>query len=102
MKKLIMFAILAGAVFAAMKLAAAQKMQWQGLTETQVRDKLDQRLPPQVPADKRDAVADTVVSKMRDRGLLEAEPAESVTEAVTDVVADAAEAVDPDAPTGTA
>ncbi len=102
MKKLVMFAILAGALLAAARLAAAQRSQWQGLTETQVRDKLERRLPPQVPADKRSVVADTVVAKLRDRGLLEVEPAETIPEAVTDVVADAAEAADPDAATGAA
>ncbi|MEA2000685.1 MAG: hypothetical protein U9N84_02170 [Actinomycetota bacterium] len=52
------------------KLVTARKAEWQGLTESQVRDKLDSRLPGRMPDEKRAAVADKVVSKMRGRGVL--------------------------------
>ncbi len=47
----------------------------EGLTESEVRDKLNSRLPDRVPDEKRAAVADAVVSKMRAKGVLRVEDA---------------------------
>ena len=60
------------------KLVSAKKSEWRGLTESEVRQKLDSGLPDRVPADKRAAVADKVVSKMRTKGFLRDEEAPSV------------------------
>jgi hypothetical protein len=79
---LIKLALLVGGVTVAAKLVAAKKDEWQGLTEPEVREKLESRLPDRVPEEKRAAVADKVVAKMRNRGL--------ITDAV-DAVADTAE-----------
>ncbi len=68
MKKLVKLALLVGAIWVAAKLVAAKKATWHGLTETEVREKLESRLPKRVPDEKRAAVADKVVSKMRERG----------------------------------
>ncbi len=70
MKKLIKLALIVGALAFAAKLVAAKKTEWHGLTEAEVRDKLDARLPDRVPEEKRVAVADKVVSTMRARGVL--------------------------------
>lgn len=70
MKKLIKFAIIIGAIAAAARLVESKKAEWEGLTEAQVRGKLDERLPDRVPDDKRAMVADKVVAKMRSRGKL--------------------------------
>ena len=70
MKKLVKLALLVGAIAVAAKLVAAKKAAWHGLTESEVRDKLESRLPKRVPDEKRAAVADKVVSKMRERGAL--------------------------------
>ena len=70
MKKLIKFAIIIGAVAAAARLVGSKKAEWEGLTEAQVRGKLDERLPDRVPEDKRAKVADKVVATMRSRGKL--------------------------------
>ena len=76
MKKLIKLALVVGAITVAARLVDAKKTEWQGLTESQVRDKLDTHLPDRVPDAKRVAVADKVVAKMRSRGkLAEDEPA---------------------------
>jgi hypothetical protein len=69
-KKIVKLALIAGGVALAAKVMSAKSSEWQGLTEAQVRDKLDTRLPDAVPAEKRSAVADKVVSKMRARGKL--------------------------------
>lgn len=70
MKRLIKLALVIGAVSAASRMIRAKRAEWDGLTESQVRDKIEDRMPQRVPADKRTAVADTVVAKMRSRGRL--------------------------------
>ena len=70
MKKLLKVALLVGGMAAVAKLVTAKKAEWQGLTESQVREKLDSRLPDRMPDEKRADVADKVVSKMRERGVL--------------------------------
>ena len=92
-KKLIGFALIAGAVAAAAKLMATQKAEWQGLTETEVREKVGQRMPSRVPEEKRAEVADKVVAKMRDRGMLGEEPVAAAAE----VGSEAAEVAEPEA-----
>jgi hypothetical protein len=85
MKKLIKFALVIGAVAMAARLVGAKKTEWEGLTESQVRDKLDTRLPDRIPDDKRAAVADKVVAKMRSRGkLAEDEATSDIADSVED------------------
>ena len=80
MKKLLKFALIVGGIAAVAKVVAAKKGEWHGLTEAQVRDKLSNRLPDRMPAEKQAAVADKVVAKMRERGVLtEDETAEPET-----------------------
>ena len=78
MKKLVMFALIVGAVAFLAKLAAAQKAKWEGLTESEVRDKIESGLPKQVPSEKRAEIADKVVSGMREGGVLGDEDESSV------------------------
>lgn len=70
MKKLLKLALLVGGIAAVAKLVGAKKAEWQGLTESEVRAKLDARLPDKMPPEKQAAVADKVVGKMRERGVL--------------------------------
>ena len=70
MKKLIKLALLVGGVAFAAKLLETKKAEWEGLAESDVRAKLDARLPGQVPADKRTEIADKIVDKMREKGVL--------------------------------
>ena len=70
MKKLLKLTLIVGGIAAVAKLVTARKAEWQGLTESQVREKLDSRLPGRIPDEKRAAVADKVVSKMQERGVL--------------------------------
>lgn len=65
------------AVAVVAKLVASKKAAWQGLTETELREKLDSRLPDRIPEEKRAAVADKVVANMEKRGALR--PDEGVT-----------------------
>ena len=77
-KKLIGLALAVGLGALVAKVAGAKKAEWQGLNEAQVREKVGQQMPSRVPDEKREAVADKVVTKMRERGMLvEDEAAES-------------------------
>lgn len=51
--------------------------EWHGLTESEARSKLETKLPGKIPAEKRAAISDKVVAKMRDRGVITDEAAGS-------------------------
>ncbi len=59
----------------------ADREQWEGLSEDDLRDRLDERLPSQIPDEKRQAIADTIVTKMKDRGAV-AEPGIDVDDTI--------------------
>lgn len=75
MKRVFKIALLAGVVAAVVKLVSTKKAEWEGLTESDVRAKIDSRLPEKVPPNTRAALADKVVDKMRQRGALTDESA---------------------------
>ena len=70
MKKLVKLALIIGAIAGLAKLVAAQMAKWQGLTESEVRDKLESRLPKRIPDEKRAEIADKIVTGMREQGAL--------------------------------
>ena len=70
MKKLLKLVLIVGGIAAVAKMVGAKKAQWEGLTESEVRAKLDAKLPNRMPADKQAQVADKVVAKMRARGVI--------------------------------
>lgn len=77
MKRLFKFGLFAAMVAGLAKVAATKKAEWQGLTETEVRDKLQGKLGDKVPDDKLNQITDKVVDTMRQRGVLgEDAPAE--------------------------
>ena len=78
MKKLVKVALIVGVIVLLAKLAAAQKAKWQGLTESEMRDKLDTRLPKWIPGEKRAEITDELVSGMREQGMLGDEDEPSV------------------------
>jgi hypothetical protein len=92
-KKLLKLALIVGGIAAVAKLVGAKKAEWAGLTESEVRAKLDARLPDRMPPEKQAAVADKVVGTMRSRGVLreEATTPESGGNGGVSVAADEAE-----------
>jgi hypothetical protein len=70
MKKLLKLVLVVGGIAAVAKVVTAKKAEWQGMSEASVRAKLDEKLPDKVPADKRAEIADKVVGKMREKGVL--------------------------------
>ena len=85
MKKLVKLGLIIGAIVVIAKIVAAKKAKWEGLTESEVRDKLETRLPKRMPGEKRAAVADKVVSKMREKGALVQDEDPSVDASTDDV-----------------
>ncbi len=79
MKKLVKLGLIVGVIVVLAKIVTAKKAKWEGLTESEMRDKLETRLPKRMPGEKRAAVVDKLVSKMREKGALleEEEPSES-------------------------
>jgi hypothetical protein len=77
MRKLFKLALFAGIVVGATKLIQAKKEEWSGLSEAQVREKLDTTIGRRVDdPDKMAEIADTVVAKMKERGMIESAPSE--------------------------
>jgi hypothetical protein len=75
-KRLIVLVLLVVVIAACAKKAKSQcQSEWRGLTESEARSKLDAKLPDKIPAEKRSAISDKVVAKMRDRGVISEDPA---------------------------
>lgn len=81
MKKLLFVSVLIALIAFLVRKAMADRTEWEGLSEDDLRDRLDQRLPSQIPDEKRQAIADTIVTKMRDRGAI-AEPAVDIDDTI--------------------
>lgn len=76
MKKLLVTLVLALLVLACIKKAkASREAEWHGLTESEARSKLDEKLPHRIPEEKRSEMSDKIIAKMRTRGVLAEEPA---------------------------
>lgn len=75
-KKTIMVLVLVLVVLAAIakKSKSPQRSEWQGLSESEARSKLDAKLPDKIPAEKRSMISDKVVGKMREKGVIVEDP----------------------------
>jgi hypothetical protein len=69
MKKLLLIVVLLAGVVLVVKAIEMMK-QWESLTETEVRAKLEEKLGPYLPSDRLTQIQDEVVAKMRERGKL--------------------------------
>ncbi len=79
MKKLLKLLLIAGAAAGVAKMVM-MKREWSGLTETQVREKIDAGLSRKVDdAVKRQEIADKVVGAMKDKGVIKEEPVAEMT-----------------------
>jgi len=89
MKKLFKLAVFAALVTFAVKVLMAKKQEWQGLSEPEVRSKLDNTLGSRVPPEKLGEIQDKVVGKMREHGVLREEGVIEEEEVIEDVTAEA-------------
>lgn len=90
-----------GALVALALSTRARRQEWTGLSESEARTKLDQKLPSRIPEERRAAMADRIIDTMRDRGVIVAdEPAGEVDLDLTEQPA-AAEQAEEEAPAAT-
>jgi hypothetical protein len=90
-RSLIKLVVFAGIVFSAGRFVSRKKEEYAELTESQARAKLMEKMAPKVGDDTAGEIADKVIPKMRDRGLIKSDPIEEVadvTETAEQIVED--------------
>lgn len=70
MKKLFKLAIFIGLIVALAKFISEQKAAWTGLTEPEIRDKLQTKLDSKMKDEQIGELADKVIEEMRKRGMV--------------------------------
>ncbi len=97
---MVKFLIFVGILYAAGRLLNQQKQKFSGITEAEVRAKIETKLGPKMGEDKAAELAEQIVSKLRDKGVIKAEETHDIVDAsegaVEDVVEDALDAVTKD------
>jgi hypothetical protein len=81
-KRFLLLALAVVIIAAVIRQGRARRNEWHGLTEAEARARLEQRFPGVIPEERRDAMTDTIVSKMRDRGVLVDDAAPSTDETI--------------------
>lgn len=84
-RALFKLAILTGLVFLAGRFIAQKKNEYANLTESQARDKLIDSIAPTVGDETAEDIADQVIPKLKDRGLIKPDPVEEAMDKVEDV-----------------
>ena len=77
---LVIPAVVIGAVLVA-RAAGVRESEWEGLTESEARAKLDAKLPDRIPEEKRTRISDKLIDKMANQGILVADDDEPADEA---------------------
>jgi hypothetical protein len=86
---LVKFAVFAGLIFFAGRFLAQKKDEYADLTESEAREKLVDKMAPRVGDDTAEEIADQVIPKLKDRGLIKADPMEAAAEKVVDTAKNA-------------
>ena len=68
-KWMVLPAVVIAAVLVA-RVAVVRESEWEGLTESEARAKLDAKLPDRIPEEKRTRISDKLVDKMANQGIL--------------------------------
>lgn len=75
MKKWLFLVVVAAFAVAATKMTKiCKKSEWQGLSESELRLKIDTKLPAHLSDEKRSMISDKIVAKMQSKGVLGDEP----------------------------
>ncbi len=93
-RRLIMVAVVLLIVMAIKKPMLHRQSEWRGLSESEARLRLDAKLPSRIPDDKRAAISDKVVAKMRHKGMLSEDVVDEPTTAETAASDTTAESTD--------
>ena len=87
--------VLAGILYFAGKTIIGKKNEYYGITESEARAKFEAKLGPRIGEDRAAEVADQVVHRLKERGVVKSDPVEEAvsdaTEAAEDVLEDASD-----------
>lgn len=93
---MVKFLMFVGMLYAAGWLLNQQRQKFSGISESAARAKIETKLGPKMGEDKAAELADQIVSKLREKGMIKVDEAPEVVDvteaAVEDVVEDAVEA----------
>lgn len=70
-------AFYAGLIYLVSRFVAEKKDEYAGLTESQARDKFMEKMGPRIGDDNASEIADQVIPKLKERGLLKQDAAET-------------------------
>lgn len=71
-------AFYAGLIYLVSRFIAEKKDEYAGLTESEARDKFMEKMGPRIGDDAASEIADQVIPKLKERGLLKEDSAETV------------------------
>lgn len=82
----IRLAVFAGLIYLIGRLAVEKKNEYYGLTESEAREKFIDKMSVRVGDETAEEIADRVIPKLKERGLVKPDPGEQVADAVGDAV----------------
>lgn len=91
---MIKFAVFLGLLYAAGRFLAQKKTEFADLTESQAREKLVEKMSPKVGDETASDIADQVIPKLKDRGLIKEDPMDAAARDVKAAADDVADAVE--------
>jgi len=91
LRTLFKFLLLIGAVAAISKVVATKKEEYYGLTESEARAKFESKLGPRIGEEKASEVADQVIPRLKDSGVIRPDPMEQAVDTVKDMATEAAD-----------
>lgn len=83
------FLLLIGALAAITKVVASKKKEYYGLTESEARAKFESKLGPRIGEEKAAEVADQIIPRLKDTGVIKPDPVEQAVEDAKDVASGA-------------
>lgn len=93
-RMLLKLAVFVGLLYAAGRFLAQKKDEYVGLTESEARDKFMDKVGPKVGEDQAGEIADQVIPKLKERGLIKSDPMDAAAEDAQAAAEDVADAVD--------
>lgn len=90
---LVKFLIFVGILYAASRLLASKKDEYIGMTESEARAKFETKLGQRIGDDKAAEVADQVIPKLKEKGIIKDDPIDEVVDLVEDATEEVLEEV---------
>ena len=85
------FLLFVGALVAIGRVVATKKKEYYGLTESEARAKFESQFGPRIGEDKASEVADQVIPRLKDSGVIKPDPVEEAVDTARDMASDAAD-----------